>query len=75
MNNQSEHEKEELTNQDEVQQNPKKEGKLKEAVKSNKKFTILASLLFLITISLFIIVRRSMSTPRWTYKLVQYYSD
>ncbi|WP_394863404.1 hypothetical protein [Paraclostridium bifermentans] len=48
MNNQNDHEKEELTNQNEVKEKPKKKGKIKEAVKNNKKFTILVSLLFLI---------------------------
>lgn len=75
MNNQNEQEKEELTNQNEVKQKPKKKGKLKEAVKNNKKFTILASLLLLMTISLFIIVGKSMAAPQWSYKVVEYYSD
>ncbi|MEX6585208.1 DUF4177 domain-containing protein [Paraclostridium bifermentans] len=75
MNNQNEQEKEELTNQNEVKQKPKKKGKIKEAVKNNKKFTILVSLLFLMTISLFIIVGKSMAAPQWSYKVVEYYSD
>ncbi|MDU6114996.1 MAG: DUF4177 domain-containing protein [Paeniclostridium sordellii] len=77
MNNHNEHEKEieELTNNDELIEKPKKKSKIKEAVKSNKKFTILASLLFLITISLFIIAGKSVTAQKWNYKVVEYYSD
>ena len=69
MDNQNEHGKEveELESNDEVLEKSKK--------KSNKNFTILVSLLCLITISLFIIVGKKLIAPKWDYKVVEYYSD